>query len=192
MRRYYRLVRREFWLGMITLLGVITLDVLPGLVIGVVLSLLVLAYLASRPVFSVMGASRDVPGAYEDVRRHASAQPVPGVLIVRPDAPLFYANAKPLRDAVRGLRASSAVPVRVLILDLDASDELDVTSAEALGAIAADMTKAGVCFGLAHLHDRAAGLLRRSGAIGDGSACRVFPTLDSAVRWARPGQPAER
>jgi MFS superfamily sulfate permease-like transporter len=183
MRRYYRLVRREFWLGMITLLGVITLDVLPGLVIGVVLSLLVLAYLASRPVFSVLGASRDVPGAYEDVRRHASA---------RPDAPLFYANAKPLRDAVRGLRAASAVPVRALILDLDASDELDVTSAEALSAIAADMATAGVRFGLAHLHDRAARLLRRSGAVGDGSACRVFPTLDSAVRWARPGQPAER
>ena len=192
MRRYYRLVRREFWLGMITLLGVITLDVLPGLVIGVVLSLLVLAYLASRPVFSVMGASRDVPGAYEDVRRHASARPVPGVLIVRPDAPLFYANAKPLRDAVRGLRAASAVPVRALILDLDASDELDVTSAEALGAIAADMAAAGVRFGLAHLHDRAARLLRRSGAIGDGAACRVFPTLDAAVRWARPGQPADR
>ncbi|HEY1665561.1 MAG TPA: SulP family inorganic anion transporter [Trebonia sp.] len=72
MRRYYHLVRREFWLGMITLVGVITLDVLPGLVIGVVLSLLVLAYLASRPVFSVMGAVPEVPGAYEDVRRHAS------------------------------------------------------------------------------------------------------------------------
>ncbi len=70
MRRFYALVPREFWLGMITLLGVIILDVLPGLVIGVVLSILVLVYRASRPTFSVMGADRDRPGAYEDIERH--------------------------------------------------------------------------------------------------------------------------
>jgi SulP family sulfate permease len=192
MRRYYHLVRREFWLGTITLVGVITLDVLPGLVIGVVLSLLVLAYLASRPVFPVMGAAPEVPGAFEDVRRHPRARPIPGVLIIRPDAPLFYANAKPLRDAVRRQLRSSASPVHTLILDLDGSDRLDVTSAEALAAVAADMTRAGVRLGLAHLHARAADLLRRSGAGGPGAGFRVFPTVDAAVRWARPGQPAER
>jgi high affinity sulfate transporter 1 len=192
MRRYYHLVRREFWLGMITLVGVITLDVLPGLVIGVVLSLLVLAYLASRPVFSVMGAVPEVPGAYEDVRRHPRAKPVSGVLIIRPDAPLFYANAKPLRDAVRRRLRSSAAPVDTLILDLDGSDRLDVTSAEALAAVAADLATAGVRLGLAHLHVHAADLLRRAGADGPGAGFRAFPTLDAAVRWARPGQPAGR
>jgi sulfate permease, SulP family len=177
---------------MITLAGVITLDVLPGLVIGVVLSLLVLAYLASRPVFSVMGAVPEVPGAYEDVRRHPRARPVPGVLIIRPDAPLFYANAKPLRDAVRRRLRSSAAPVDALILDLDGSDRLDVTSAEALAAVAADLAAAGVRLGLAHLHVHAADLLRRAGADGPGAGFRAFPTLDAAVRWARPGQPAGR
>jgi MFS superfamily sulfate permease-like transporter len=184
MRRFYRLVRREFWLGMITLLGVITLDVLPGLVIGVVLSLLVLVYRASRPAFSVMGANRDVPGAYEDVTRHASAQPVPGVLVVRPDAPLFYANAKPLRDAVRELMRSPACPVRTLILDLDATDELDVTSAEALAAVAAEMRARHVRLGLAHLHAAAARLLREADGSRDGAGWQAFPTLDAAVRWA--------
>jgi MFS superfamily sulfate permease-like transporter len=183
MRRFYRLVRREFWLGMITLVGVITLDVLPGLVIGVVLSLLVLAYWASRPPFSVMGAVRGVPGAYEDVNRHRGARPVPGVLVIRPDAPLFYANAKPLRDTVRVLARSSG-PVRAVVLDLDATDQLDVTAAEALAAVAAGLQARGIRLGLAHLHAAAASVLGQvDGDRGD-AGWEAFPTLDSAVRWA--------
>lgn len=56
MRRFYALVPREFWLGMLTLTGVIVLDILPGLIIGVGFSMLLLIYRASRPKISVMGA----------------------------------------------------------------------------------------------------------------------------------------
>ena len=63
MRRFYRLVPREFWLGMVTLGGVIVLDVLPGLIIGVVLSILLVAYRASRIPVSELGADPAVPGA---------------------------------------------------------------------------------------------------------------------------------
>ena len=76
---------------------------LPGLVIGVVLSVLVFVYRASRPVFSVLGRHPDVPGAYEDIGRHKRARPLDGVLVDRPDAPLFFANAQPLRDTVSHL-----------------------------------------------------------------------------------------
>jgi MFS superfamily sulfate permease-like transporter len=107
MRRFYQLRPREFWLGMLTLVGVVVLDVLPGLVIGVTLSILVPAFVASRPVFSVLGTRPGVPGGYEDLRRHDTTQPVPGVLIIRPDAPLFYANAQPLRDTVTPRSAAS-------------------------------------------------------------------------------------
>src|ERR1700691_730030 len=117
---------------MITLLGVVTLDALPGLVIGVILSILLLVYRASRPAFSIMGAAGDMPGAYEDTSRHPSARPIPGVLIIRPDAPLFYANAQSFRDTVTQLLSSSDEAIHTLILDLDANDELDITSSEAL------------------------------------------------------------
>ena len=56
MRRFYRLMPREFWLGMLTLVSVITLDVLPALIIGVAMSILMLVYRASRPHLSVLGA----------------------------------------------------------------------------------------------------------------------------------------
>ena len=195
LRRFYQLAQREFWLGMITLLGVITLDVLPGLVIGVVLSLLVLAYHASRPYFSVMGSRRGVPGAYEDVRRHADAQPAPGVLIVRPDAPLFYANAQPLRDTVTEL-AGSAGKVHTVILDLDGNDELDITGAEALGKLVADLRRRNMRVALAHVHAPVADMLRRSGVAPETGGLPEFPNLDSAARWATtsavPGPPADQ
>jgi sulfate permease, SulP family len=192
MRRFYRLVRREFWLGVLTLVGVITLDVLAGLVIGVMLSLLVLVYRASRPVVALMGADPDLPGAFLDVSRHPNVTPVPGVLILRPRVPLFYANAKPVREALRALVLPPAEPVRAVILDLAASEELDVTSAEALAATAAELHREHVRLGLAHLHTPAADLLRRSGVLGEGAPDSavipeqaVFPTLESAVEWAQ-------
>jgi len=187
LRRFYRLARREFWLGMITLLGVITLDVLPGLVIGVVLSLLVLAYHASRPYFSVMGAEPGVPGGYEDVRRHPAARPVPGVLIVRPDAPLFYANAQPLRDTVAELAGSAAGKVHTVILDLDGNDELDITGAEALDKLVGDLRRQHVRVALAHVHAPVADMLRRAGVAAETGGLPEFLTLDSAVQWASSG-----
>jgi SulP family sulfate permease len=184
MRRFYALVPREFWLGMITLLGVIILDVLPGLVIGVILSILVLVYRASRPTFSVLGANPDTPGAYEDIERHPGAQPTPGVLIIRPDAPLFYANAQPFRDTVTEQVRSSPEPVHTLILDLDANDGLDITSSEALGKLLDELGDQHVRVGLAHVHATTADMMQRSGVLEKVGAGHTFPTLATAMTWA--------
>jgi SulP family sulfate permease len=185
LRRFHALAPREFWLGMITLLGVITLDVLPGLVIGVTASILLLVYRASRPTYSVLGSDRNVPGVYEDVERHPGAQLIPGVLVVRPDAPLFYANAQVLRDTVMELVGSSDRPLHTLILDLDANDELDITSSEALGKLLEELALRHVRVGLAHVHATSAEMMRRSGILAKVGVDRSFPNLDSAVAWAR-------
>jgi MFS superfamily sulfate permease-like transporter len=170
---------------MLTLVGVVVLDVLPGLVIGVTLSILVLAFVASRPVFSVLGTRPGVPGGYEDVRRHDTARPVPGVLIIRPDAPLFYANAQPLRDTVTELVRAAGPGVHTVILDLDANDDLDITSSEVLEKLAAALGRQHVRLALAHLHAPARDMLTHFGLTGEEGSCRVFPTLEAAVSWAR-------
>jgi sulfate permease, SulP family len=190
MRRFHMLVPREFWLGMITLVGVITLDVLPGLVIGVVASILLLVYRASRPEFSVMGRDPDLPGAYEDVHRHPGAEPVPGVLIIRPDAPLFYANSQALRDTVTEMVRSSKDTIGTVILDLDANDELDITSTEALAKLIEELARRDVRVALAHVHATAADMIRRSASDGHPGPDRIFPNLDSAVTWASTGLPS--
>jgi MFS superfamily sulfate permease-like transporter len=146
MRRFYQLRRREFWLGMITLLGVIVLDVLPALLIGVILSILVLAFMASRPVFSLLGTHPVVAGGYEDIKRHDDA------------------------------------------LDLDANDNLDITSSEAVRKLADVLGRQHVRLALAYVHAPALDMLGHfepAGGQGAQGGWLVFPTLESAVSWAR-------
>jgi SulP family sulfate permease len=187
MRRFYALVPREFWLGIITLLGVVTLDVLPGLIIGVVASILLLVYRASRPRFSVLGADPRQPGTYQDIQRHPGATPLPGVLIIRPSAPVFYANAQSLRDTISDMIHRSNGTIHTLILDLDANDELDITSTETLAKLAGELAHRNVRVALAHVHTTTADMIRRSAIGGQPGPDRMFPNLGSAATWAATG-----
>jgi len=94
-RRYRRERQVEFWLGVTTLTGVITIGVLPGLVIGIASMLLLVIWHATRPHLSVLGQVPDTPGAYGDIKRHPDYQSTPGLLVLRLEIPLFYANANP-------------------------------------------------------------------------------------------------
>jgi sulfate permease, SulP family len=185
MRQFHRLVPREFWLAMLTLAGVIVLDVLPALILGVVVALLLLVYQASRPVISMLGADPATPGAFEDIRRHPGAVPVPGALIARPNAPLFYANAEMVRDAIENAVASSPAPIQVVVLDLDANDNLDITSAEQLGKLADSLRARNVALGLTHVHGPALQMAQRSGLLAKIGADRTFQATPAAVAWAR-------
>jgi sulfate permease, SulP family len=185
MRQFYRLRRSEFWLAMATLVAVITLDVLPALIIGIVFSLALLIYHASRPHVSVLGTDPATPGTFEDLDRHPGATPVPGVLVVRPDAPLFYANAQAIRDAVEADVSASNGSVKAVVFDLDANDEIDITSAEQLEKLAEGLHGQGVGFAIAHLHKPAEDMARATGLLDKVGADRVFPTVAIAVQWAK-------
>lgn len=184
MRRFYELMPREFWLGAITLLGVIVLDVLPGLIIGVSFSILLLVYRASRPRFSVMGTDRDAPRVFEDVGRHPSAEAIAGILIIRPDAPLFYANAQVIRDTVEEMVAAAKEPVDAVVIDPDANDDIDVTSIEALEKLAAGLRGHNVRIALAHVHEPVKVTLGRAQSLGGTEIGPMFPDLASARAWA--------
>jgi SulP family sulfate permease len=185
MRRFYQLVPREFWLGMLTLAGVIVLDVLPGLILGVVTALVLLVYRASRPKISMLGADPSAPGAFEDMRRHSDAVPVPGVLIVRPDATLFYANAQLVRDAIEHAVVASPGPVYAVVLVLDANDDLDITSTEQLERLTDHLHAKHVAFGIAHMHGPALQMAQRSGLLAKIGPHHIFQATPAAVAWAQ-------
>jgi sulfate permease, SulP family len=184
MRGFYRLVPREFWLGMLTLLGVIVLDVLPGLLIGVGASILLLVYRASQPHVSLLGADPADPRAYVDVHRHPGAQPVPGIVVVRPDAPLFYANAQGVRDAIEAALQHGDAPTRIVILDLDANDEIDITSADCLTKLAESLEAQHIKFVLAHVHQPALHIARHAGLLTTIDDDHIFPNIAAALAWA--------
>jgi high affinity sulfate transporter 1 len=182
MRRYFALARSEFWLGLLALVGVITLDVLPGLIIAVVASLILFVYHSSRPHASVLGRVPDVPGAYADVERHHESQTIPGLVIMRLDAPLYFGNASLVRDRLKELAAGGSGPVRAMLYDMTANDELDVTSCEMLEQLIGDLHKAGVSLLLAEVHTPVRDMLARSRVLATLGGERVFPTVEAAVQ----------
>jgi STAS domain-containing protein len=122
---------------------------------------------------------------FADLRRHRGIVPVPGVLIVRPDAPVFYSNAEPVRDAIEQAVVSPAEPVRAVVLVLDGNDEIDITTAEQLGKLADGLWARNVPLGLAHVHGPALEMAERSGLLATVGADHVFPATPAAAAWAR-------
>jgi sulfate permease, SulP family len=181
MRRYYNLARLEFWLAVATFLGVITIDVLPGLVIGVAAMLLLVIYHASRPQVGSLGRVPGEPGAYGEIGRHPDYQRIPNLLVLRLETPLFYANATPVRDHIKTLVGASDPPPKALIIDIGGNERLDITSAEMLTELVRTMHSAGIDVALADVRQPVTRIARRSGLAKQLGADRIFHTIDGAV-----------
>ncbi len=93
----------EVWFGVLAMAGVLLIDVLQGMIIGLLASMLFVVYRTARPHVSSLGQVPGATGAYADLGRHPENIAVPGVLIVRPDAQLYYANALTVRDTVKAM-----------------------------------------------------------------------------------------
>lgn len=143
---YGRVARADFIAAVATLLGVLVFDTLPGLFIGIALSAILLVYRSSRPHVAVLGRE---PGRrhWVELDRHPGATPVPGVLVVRPEAGLFYANADNVQAAIDDHLDDA---VSVVVLDLAAAPNIDVTATDVLVTMAAELDRRGIRFGIAH------------------------------------------
>ena len=186
LKRYYEVRRLEFWLALATLLGVITIDVLPGLVIGVVSMLLLVVYRASRPHLGVLARVPGAPGAYGAIGRHPDYERIPDPLVVRLEAPLFYANASLVVASVKRLVGASDPLPRAVILDAGANDDLDITSSEQLELLADSLRAAGIELALADVRLPVLEMARRSGLMARIGEDRIFHTIDEAVDALAP------
>ena len=119
-----------------------------------------------------------------DIARHESAAPIPGVLVVRPDAPLFYANAQAVRDAIDSIVASTS-DIRAVVVDIDANDELDITTTEQLEKLFEGLRREEIEVGVAHIHGPALAMAERSGLLSKIGSEHVFATTGDAASWAR-------
>lgn len=181
LRRLYTISRVGFAVALSALLGVVLLGILPGLLWSVGISLLAFIYRASHPHFSLLGK---VPGEriYGAIERHPGSQPVPGLFIVRPDAPLFFANAARLSDEVRKLVHGADPPPRALLLDLEGTSELDVTSAKELSDLVSELGALDIQVLLARVHGPVLDMMRVTGLLEEVGEERVYPTVDGVVQ----------
>jgi high affinity sulfate transporter 1 len=174
--------RTEFWLGMSSFLGVVLVDVLEGMLIGLVASLVLVLYRSSRPHLGVMGRDPDVPGKFVELERHPEAVPVPGLLIIRLDAPLYYANALTVRAGIEAIVNAQQAPPRAIVLDWSLQDSLDVTSAEMLDKLLTRLHKSGIEVAAAELHAPVVGFARDTGLLERLGRENAYPTVEAAVQ----------
>jgi len=172
----------EVWFGVLALAGVLFIDVLQGMMIGLLASLAFVVYRSSQPHLSSLGRVPGVTGAYSDLARHPENAPVPGVLIVRLDAPMYYANALTARDRLKAMIRDASPPPTAIVFDGEGQDELDLTSAHVLRGLVTELRGRGleVCF--ANVHGPVLGRARETGLLEAVGGDRVFSTVDLAVR----------
>jgi high affinity sulfate transporter 1 len=178
----YRARRADFVLALAALAGVLLSDVLTGLLLAALLALVQVLYRASRPYLAQLGEIPGSPGMYGDLARSPNNQPVPGLLIVRLDAPLYYFNANTATQQIRELAAKSTDPLRALLLDLAATADLDITSADALQELMKDMRDQDIRVMFVHLRGSVRDRLRAMGKLDDFGEANLYPSVDAAVR----------
>jgi len=136
--------RADFAAAVATLLGVLVFDTLPGLFIGIAVSLVLLLYRASRPYVAVLARTPSAPGPgmWVDVARSPHGTPTPGVLVARVESGLFFANADHVRERLRALAAEH--DARAVVLDAETVPFVDVTAAAMLRQLSADLERDGI------------------------------------------------
>lgn len=173
--------RADFLAAIAAMLGVLVFDTLPGLVIGIAVSMTLLLYRASRPHVTrlVRTPDTDRPGLWVDADRHPDLRPEDGILVIRVESGLFFANADHIRDCVRALAATHPDAV---VLDGESSPFIDVTAAGMLDQLTRELAAGGVRLYLARDIGQVRDVLHHT---GDGSGLRVYPDVDAAVADAR-------
>ena len=180
MVRLWRLGTAEFWLAIASFLGVALIGVIPGVFLAVSLSLLEFIRRAWRPYDAVLGRADGVKG-YHDLTYYPDARQVPGLILYRWDAPLFFANAAVFRDRVRARIAAAETPVKWVVVAAEPITDVDTTAAAMLDTLHDELAAAGITLAFAELKDPIRTRLRRYGALAGVPDERIYPTIGTAV-----------
>jgi len=177
--------RPDFIAALAALLGVTVFDTLPGLFIGIAASLLLLIYRASRPHVATLGRTSGPDRQYRDLERHPDAATTPGVVVLRIESGLYFANA----DAVRAhiLAAAARAGVQAIVLDAETTPVIDVSSAEMLAALSEELRTRGVRLLVARDVGQFRDVLTHAPTRAD--LHHRYATIDEAVRAASQRQP---
>ena len=181
LRVFYRVRPADFVLSMVAFLAVAGLGVLNGIGIAIAVSLLDVVRRAWRPHDAILGRSAGVKG-YHDVRRYTDAKQIPGLLLFRWDAPLFFANAETFRTRILAAVDAAAAPVRWVVVAAEPITDVDTTAAETLEELDAELATRGAELAFAELKDPVKDRLQRYGLEKRIGREFFFPTLGVAVK----------
>jgi high affinity sulfate transporter 1 len=178
--RIYRIQKWEFWLSIVCTAGVAVFGAITGIGLAVALAIVEFLWDGWRPHSAVLGKPDGVDG-YHDVTRYPEASRIPGLMLFRWDAPLFFANAELFRQRIQDAAAQSPTPVRRIVVAAAPITSVDVTSADILAELDEMLASAGVELCFAELKDPVKDKVKRFGLFSQLGEDRFFPTVESAV-----------
>lgn len=180
MRRLRRVKPFDFGIAVAAILGVLTVGVLPGIVIGVVLSLLWLVYVSATPAMPVLAR---IPGThvFREAGTDTDDEQFPGILALRLDGGLYFVTSDVLVDRIRELSAAAEPPVTAVVLDCQGIAFIDSQGSAKLGEFADLARKRGVDFRLARVKPAVVEILARDGVLERIGADHIHTDVNDAV-----------
>lgn len=180
-RRLLRVSPIEAALAAVTCVAILTVDLLFGVLVAVVLSGLLMLHRVARPHDAILGEGTGL-GGWIDVRDER-ADPEPGLLVYRFDAPLFFANADEYAKRVVEALARNPSEESHAILDFEGIGSIDSTAAERLEQMHEELTGRGLSIAVARANDEVLAMMKRSGLVDVIGAEHIHPTINAAVAY---------
>jgi len=179
--RIYRIQRWEFWLSIVCLAGVAVFGAIPGIGLAIVIAVIEFLWDGWRPHYAILGSVSGVEG-YHDITRYPDARLIPGLVLFRWDAPLFFANAELFEERLLDAAAASPTPVRWVVVAAEPVTSIDVTAADMLMKLDATLVLSGIDLCFAEMKDPVKDKLKRFGLYLPLGERAFFPTIEAAVR----------
>jgi high affinity sulfate transporter 1 len=180
LKRIYRIQQWEFWLAMVCFVGVAIFGVVPGIGLAIALAIIEFLWDGWRPHSAVLGRAHGVKG-YHDITRYPDARRIPGLVLFRWDAPLFFANAEFFRERVLDAVAKSPTPVRWLVVAAEPVTSVDVSAGDTVAELDEALHAQGIELCFAELKDPVKDKLKRFGLFSQLGEQYFFPTIGAAV-----------
>jgi high affinity sulfate transporter 1 len=180
LKRIYRIQRWEFWLAIVCFAGVAVLGVIPGIGLAIALAIAEFLWDGWRPHSAVLGRAHSVKG-YHDITRYPDARRIPGLVLFRWDAPLFFANAEFFKERVLDAVATSPTAARWLVVAAEPVTSVDVTACDMVAELDQALHAQGIELCFAELKDPVKDKLKRFGLFAQLGENYFFPTIGVAV-----------
>ena len=180
LRRIFRIQRWEFWLSIVCFVGVAVFGAIPGIGLAIVIAVMEFLWDGWRPHYAVLGRVDGIRG-YHDIKRYPDARLVPGLLLFRWDAPLFFANAELFHQRLMDAVAASPQPVRQIIVAAEPVTSIDVTSADMLTELVRALHASNIELRFAELKDPVKDKLKRFELFERFGAEHFYPTVGAAI-----------
>jgi high affinity sulfate transporter 1 len=178
--RIFRIQRWEFWLSIACFVGVAVLGVIPGIGLAIIIAVIEFLWDGWRPYHAVLGRVDGIRG-YHDLKRYPAARLIPGLVLFRWDAPLFFANCESFHERVLEAVAQSPTPARRIIVSAEPVTSVDVTSADMLVELVRNLSESRVELRFAEMKDPVKDKLKRFELLERLGSASFYPTLGAAV-----------